>query len=206
MQYRGAVLFLKGDWAEFATTVGLPMWSDAMRPCFKCNTDVEGMHLTNDISPISCPWTLNAPGDYARECARCEVVVAIVNALVRDRISVALKYDARQHSPGRGRCLVAAFPELGLQIGDRLTEHNGLGDVANFEKLVTFPARVVFWRPSLDSHTKHRNPILDERIGITTTTALAIDVLHCVHLGVMLTFCRYVIWFLLVAGAWGRRS
>ena len=37
MGIKAALLFLKGDWAEFAATFGFPSWGDLLRPCFCCN-------------------------------------------------------------------------------------------------------------------------------------------------------------------------
>ena len=34
MLYRMVVIYIKGDWSEYATTVGLPSWQDGLRPCF----------------------------------------------------------------------------------------------------------------------------------------------------------------------------
>jgi hypothetical protein len=50
--------------------------------------------------------------------------------------------------------------------------------------------------------TRHRNPLFDNTIGISMATSITIDVLHCVYLGVLLTFCRHVVWMLIVNHVW----
>ena len=37
-------------------------------------------------------------------------------------------------------------------------------------------------------------------------THLTIDVLHCLHLGVLMTYCKVVIWLLINGGAWGQHG
>ena len=33
---RAAVVFIKGDWAEYSATLGFPNHADGLRPCFRC--------------------------------------------------------------------------------------------------------------------------------------------------------------------------
>eukprot|EP00959_Pyramimonas_sp_CCMP1952_P473548 9501920-Pyramimonas_sp.AAC.2 len=44
--------------------------------------------------------------------------------------------------------------------------------------------RVLFWRPTPDERTYHRNPLLDPDLGIGLHT-FSLDELHCLHLGVL---------------------
>jgi len=34
--FRGVCMFIKGDWPELTTTMGLPSWADLLSPCFNC--------------------------------------------------------------------------------------------------------------------------------------------------------------------------
>ena len=34
--YKAAVIMVKGDWAEFALTMGMPTWAHHTHPCFAC--------------------------------------------------------------------------------------------------------------------------------------------------------------------------
>ena len=59
----------------------------------------------------------------------------------------------------------------------------------------------VFWRTADESLTRHRNPIFS--LG-SPNRLLAIDSLHVLYLGVMLVFCRHVLWAFLEEGLFGR--
>ena len=41
---------------------------------------------------------------------------------------------------------------------------------------------------------------------MSVETHLTIDVLHCLHLGVLMTYCKVVIWLLINGGAWGQHG
>jgi hypothetical protein len=201
MSCRAALLYLKGDWAEYSSTVGMPSWQDGLRPCFVCNADRGNFYTTEGISAVTSPWRENGDDDYFQACARCERHV-VIDARTHAVLCGLLHYDKRQHG-NRGRCLVAPCPELGLEAGDRLTEEANLGDVSNFDDLNEFPRPVVFWRQAQDTLTRHRNPVFSKELGSTPGRSLTVDVLHCLNLGVMLTFCRHIILFLLGSGVWG---
>ena len=47
---RAVVLFVKGDWSEFATTIGLPSWADGYRPCFLYSCTRERMQELREAS------------------------------------------------------------------------------------------------------------------------------------------------------------
>ena len=49
----------------------------------------------------------------------------------------------------------------------------------------------VWWRSSLETLAKHRNPLFCRALGITLLI-IAIDTLHTLHLGVLK---RFVMWF-----------
>ena len=58
------------------------------------------------------------------------------------------------------------IPELGLAEDDRLEPSPDVRDVGLFEDL-TPPFTVTFWRCSLDTITRHRNPLFSDAVGIT---------------------------------------
>ena len=37
MGMRSACIYVKGDWAEYASTLGFPSWSDGLWPCVECS-------------------------------------------------------------------------------------------------------------------------------------------------------------------------
>ena len=73
----GAVLYLKTDWMDCVTSHGLPSWTDALRPCFKCNADVAGLYDIRNFGVASFPHRLNRDSDYEDSCTRCEHLVVL---------------------------------------------------------------------------------------------------------------------------------
>ena len=63
--------------------------------------------------------------------------------------------------------------------------------------------RVVFWRNSLQTLTKHRNPIFQPDVGLDPSTSLTVDELHANYLGVMKVFCKLAVWLLITNGVYG---
>ena len=57
-----------------------------------------------------------------------------------------LRYDKRE-AGSHGRALTAHFPDVdpGLRVGDRLEPNPGLPDIACFDDIADFPARVLWW-------------------------------------------------------------
>ena len=73
---RFAAMFLKGDWMEFVSSLGLPMWSTqaAGSPCPWCFTDGSGMYVFNDVR---FPSRLKIHEDYEAACRNCETTVRV---------------------------------------------------------------------------------------------------------------------------------
>ena len=77
-----AILYMKGDWAEYNSTFGLPNWRDALRPCFKCRIPVDLMYEIQGLTRRFCGnFKLNVEGEYDEACDRCEVVVVLSKTL-----------------------------------------------------------------------------------------------------------------------------
>ena len=49
----------------------------------------------------------------------------------------------------------------------------------------------------------HRCPLMDPALGITPNRSICFDLLHTLYLGPMQSWCRHVIWVLLLGGIWG---
>ena len=97
-----------------------------------------------------------------------------------------MAYDkSKGTGASRGRAL--RIDACGLSKGDRLEPTCGLPDVASFDTLQT-PATVLFWRPTAETFTKHRNPLFDDAIGITPERCVMIDWLHTLSLGIFQDF------------------
>jgi hypothetical protein len=203
LELRGAIVQIKGDWAEFSHSLGFPTWRHTDFPCIWCRCDRESMYSWEDMGPGDMPWTLNTPEDYEAACARCEHHVVVRTRQLRNRIAASLFYDKRT-SGSRGRALRVDIPELNLMAGDRLEPSAGCPDVGAFEHL-SLPATVVFWRHDDETLSKHRNPIFNAFTGISLNT-LTVDTLHCFYLGVLQVHCSRVIWGLVEADVWETRQ
>lgn len=194
-----AVTQVRGDWAEFAHSLFFPSWKHSLFPCVWCTCDAESMYDWEGTSPTSVPWDPVRPQDYEAACARCERFVTVATEDQRNRILELLRYDKRPNG-SRGRALKGAIPELGLASGDRLEPSAACEDVALFDT-ISLPCTVVFWRPSLDTVTRHRNPLFQPGTGVTVAS-LRVDPLHCLYLGVFQAHCCHVLWALIDADAW----
>ena len=203
MRRRAACVYVKGDWSELAGTVGLPSWQDSLRPCFCCCACGEDMHCPHGNSILNLRWACNGDGDYFRACERCEHQI-VLTAAAKGLLTLAgLRYEKKQ-SGGHGRCLRADVPALGLRRGDRLEPSPALPDVSRFEELPADTGHaIVFWRPSEETLTRHRNPMFDADIGVTPNRSLTIDDLHCLYLGVFKIYAMTALWFLLTSGIFG---
>ena len=51
---RGAVLFIKGDWSEYGSTMGFSLWADGLRPCFLCNVNLPDLDENEEIADHRC--------------------------------------------------------------------------------------------------------------------------------------------------------
>lgn len=204
MVRKAAVVFLKGDWAEYAQTLGLPNWQDSMRPCFGCNVSPSQMYSIRGLSPVTSPWRDNLEQDYFESCSRCERFVTIT-AANHKRLLEVLAYD-RRRGGGHGRCLTADVPEMGLAKGDRLEPSEQMPDPGQFDGASQFPMVVVFWRPALETLARHRNPLFSSELGVSPARSLTVDTLHAVFLGVMNVFCKYVAVTLFQAGVFGQQG
>ena len=65
---RGALVYVKGDWSEYATTLGFLGWGDGLRPCYQCNAVGDGLYAFQGLSLHSAPWRCNELGDYDAAC------------------------------------------------------------------------------------------------------------------------------------------
>ena len=203
LAFRGILLFLKGDWSEYANTIGFTPWNDILRPCLLCNSSGRDLYIHGLLSPTSFPHRLNTSEDYERACRQCEIAVTLDEQLHRVVLS-ALEYDKRDNG-NHGRALKYNLPQIPtLRKGDRLEPCETVPDIGAFEKLSSFPVVVLFWRTSRESMTRHRNPLADPELYIKIFDIVTVDGLHCLYLGVFNTFCKIAFWAVLGSGVWGR--
>lgn len=194
MSFCAAVLFVKGDWSEFVTSLGFPAWTDGLRPCFCCN-GFDDIYESSGCNPIELRWRGNGEAEYFQDCASCEVIVVLTRAQ-HTVISKQLRWDKRK-TGARGRALTVDFPAAGLLVGDRLECGADVVDIGDFENIDLFPCRCIFWRRANETATRHRNSLFNLKLGITPVGSLALDTLHVVYLGIMTVYCRVAVWYLL---------
>ena len=190
------LLWIKGDWAEYASTLGFPSWKSAMRPCFSCNCTLWDMFQLLGVGPFNSPHRSNSDIDYFTGCARCERVVQIPNESTHAGICKLLAYDKRDNG-SRGLAMTEDFAQCGLRSGDRVEPTSSLPDIGMFFDIRVFPASVVFWRPSEEYISKHRNPLFDQSLGISPCRCMTADILHILYLGIMTRLCRMIVWMLI---------
>ena len=138
---------------------------------------------------------------YENACVACEQLIVIDRAAHRE-IIMNLGYDKRQDG-GRGLCISKAFPALGIRTRARLEPSEFLPDVSQFLNVSVFPYPLLLWNRGEETVTRHRNPLVDDTLGISMSRTLRIDTLHTLYLGVFLKFCALIWWRLLFAGAFG---
>ena len=180
MPMRAVVVWIKGDWSEFNSTLGLPAWNDGLRPCFECAAYGGDMFNALGNSPLGLRGRASNDMDYENACRRCERQVGL-DERTKQLVLDVLKYDKRG-SGAHGRALTQAIPELNLMSGDRLEPCEALRDIGKFESLVV-PVTVTFWRTADESLARHRNPLFSAELGTSPSRTLTIDVLHALYPG-----------------------
>lgn len=200
---RCALLHVKGDWGEFSHSMGLPTWQSVFNPCFVCKVSQDRMKNVGAFGVLDPPYVEKQQLDYESACQRCERVVNIDSQRLHAIVLGSLFGDKRSGG-GRGRCLNRAVEELGLLPGDRLEPSHLLGNVGLFESL-PIPSQVLFWRPANMTVATHRNPIFSDVTGVTIKH-LALDILHCLNLGVYKDFCTAAIWAFILGDVWQTRG
>jgi hypothetical protein len=192
--FRAFVLQLRGDWSEFAHSVGFVNWASRDHPCFMCDASQDLLcGLLRDANALSCPFNLKTNITYFAECASCEISITLVSVAQRDMIRAALYYDKRRMG-SLGRSLMFALPAFGLLENDRLEPTSTLPDVGCFDNVEDFPFTVIFRRRASEQSTRHRCPLFDASLGIFLESTLQVDTLHTLALGVMKSFVHFAFW------------
>ena len=185
-----AVQQVRGDWAEFSHSLGLPTWRSSNFPCLWCAADRDNLYNFTHEEDEADQWATTDHASYAEACEKCEIWVTISSPSVQQEIADKLFYDKRTYG-SRGRCLKQAIPILGLLSGDRLEPSAQVPNVGLFEDL-DLPRTVCFWRVSEETLTKHRNPLFGSISGLSLQS-LKVDTLHCLALGVWQSACSAIL-------------
>ena len=185
------LVHIKADWGEYAPTIGLPTWSSATNPCKDCTVDKARLSHIEESYAEFYPYDITTARDYDVACRLCEIRVQINSREDHARIRAALWFDKRRHGHA-GRCIRRAYPEFGLEVGDRLEPSVENPDILEFDDWVDFPRHALFWRPSRESMARHRNPLFSVR-GVTHKS-ITVDILHAVYLGVAQVWILGAFW------------
>ena len=197
MTRRGACLYIKGDWSEYANTLGFPQWGDNLRPCFEC-AGIHDLYVPVGNTAKKFRWSENDDADYFKACDTCEIDVELTARAVTLIKNAGLRYM----KTGKGRCLLSDIAELRLLKGDRLEPSISIPDIGDFES--SLGSIATFWRSSRETLTRHRNPLFDPEIGITPKRSLTVDTLHALNLGVYKIWAKVAIWYILLSDVYGR--
>ena len=122
LPFRGALVKIKGDLPEFASTFGFPGTGSVSRPCLKCTwcPALGFWEPLAQLNAFSFPSLLLEAADYDAACARCEKKI-LVGRAERDAILPLLAFDKRKTSAsGNGLAMLQDFGPLGLRKKDRL--------------------------------------------------------------------------------------
>ena len=201
MKRKCVVIQFRGDWPELCERHGFPTWTSGIRPCFCCSGFGELLYDGTQVGVDVVPWRVNTDADYETATSRCEIWTVITRL---DHVNLVgiIAYDKRKDG-AQGLALTRHYPALNLLQDDRLDPFPDFPDVGRFFELTDFPVRLVWWRSSRNTITTRRSPLFNERIGLTPTLVLCIDLLHTLFLGPMQRWGHKVVWLLLDSRLWG---
>ena len=198
LSYPLALLFHKGDEAEFCLTMGIPTWSSKTNPCRSCHTHADGLYDIDECSPDGLQWASITSEDVEQATQMCEVVVVLGEEDHR-RVEAAL-FSRKGLDGPRGRALNASFPRLGLEKGDRLEPSTQVPDVFAFKNLSLYPIVATFWRRSRETLVRHRNPMYG--IPGYSHRTMVYDILHLLYLGCVKDWVLSVVWACILVNVW----
>lgn len=192
---RAALVAIKGDWLEWASTLGFSSWSSANFPCPLCHVEKHEMCASRGLSPVTFPFSLKVFDDYEAGCRQAERRVEMSDAQWR-RLRSSLEFKAK-----KGRVLMADVPSLDLKAGDRLEPSARVADISrSFDQ--SNPGAAVFWRISEEGPIRRRIPLFSQRIGSDPYAIMGSDWLHTFSLGVVRCFNGWLVWALVLCNAW----
>jgi hypothetical protein len=205
--FRAVPVLFKGDWAEFAGTMGFRSWAHHGHPCFRCfatGGPVGTIKQSGGLSAVDEPWAKKTMTVYEQACEACEVKVTVNSRQEMSHIVGNLQYDKRRVGSS-GRALISDVLRFHLCKGDRLEPSASVPDVAAVELCTDYPIELTFWRVANESMTRHRSPIFSRRSYILPEI-LCVDELHTMHLGCFQDYVLAVFWHALECDVWDVRK
>ena len=140
MGRRFALVWTKGDWAEFAITCAFPTWSSNLFPCFGCFVERESLaEVEEGWLDEGMPRQAVTDEVYDAACRACEVRVSVADRAEHAALRAALFFDRRQQG-SRGRALAYDLVVGCVQLfaGERLEPGAELPDTFSFDGLRFF--------------------------------------------------------------------
>ena len=136
----GVVVVIKGDWSEFASTLGF------RSPGFKCDATggpTGSLRSSEGLSAIQEPGKAKTFEDWDEACRKAEIHVRVANKTELDVLVGQLEFDKRTDG-SRGRAMVCDNATHNLKKGDRLDPCLDHPDVANVDACANFPIILIF--------------------------------------------------------------
>ena len=186
LKWRGAIIFVKGDWTDMCHSLGFTSWAHNRFPCFLCDATQRSLYDLQNLSPVTFPHRLHRFADYEAKYQACEIW-ATLSPRYAIRVRGALHFDKRKKGSS-GRAL--SMDVCGLMKGDRLEPDPLFRDIGQDP-----PANnpVLFWRTKNELGVKHRNPLFHSSTGIDPSRCIALDTLHSLSLGVFQDFLGFLL-------------
>ena len=154
LAFRGMLLQIKGDWAEFSSSLGFTSWAASLAPCLFCRCTQASLADLGGWSPLSPVHALVGHADFEAACGACAQKRRLTKAdwqLVKN----SLAYVKASDGP-RGRALLCDLPSLGLLKHDRLEPDLVLQGIAWFDEALSPPVSCTVWRRSLETRVRRR--------------------------------------------------
>eukprot|EP00959_Pyramimonas_sp_CCMP1952_P453842 9468935-Pyramimonas_sp.AAC.1 len=178
LPFRSVVLYMKGDWKEFAHSFQMSSWASKYAPCPICDISRDCMTEVHPgfMSVDGMEWRDRMHDDYEHSCRLREVRVQVVNEVDRKLI-----LDVMNHSGATQK-----LPE-----GDLLVPSANVPTTSSFPD-ARLPFEAVFWRYSRDAKgvvidwLRGRCPLFSAELKTSPATCLAVDEMHTLHLGVVM--------------------
>jgi hypothetical protein len=208
LNYRAVILYIKGDWAEVAHSLGLAGVTSKHCPCQFCYASKENLHTRyRSVSPLHWPWDSRPENGYELECRGRELQITIRTEIERQLVLQHLHFVKKR---GHGRTIVSQFAVSGRELlpGDRLEPSANMLFCSSIDHTAV-PFIITFWRPRIDSRgacmdsVVHRNPLFSESLGTSPVRTLAIDTLHTVYYGPVMRWTSAVLWRIILGNQWG---
>ena len=180
--YCGALCEMRADLLEFCDACGFQRWSTLDMPCFCCFTPKAGLY---DFPVVVAADHSDAWGSVRRDSKSYDeqVQASVFRIIVHnkeelDSLNAKLKFDFLDKGYG-GKCLEIAH--RGVPAGARLMHLGPVQDYRDLDDIET-PATLTFFDTQGDHGLNFICPLF--AVEGFSIESLALDVMHCLDLGI----------------------